>query len=341
MNPRSRLRVGKSRLHITRLGLGGAALGGLYCDSSEDTANKTAQRALELGIPFFDTAPLYGAGKSESRLGRALAGCDRDLYILASKVGYALLPQEAVGHPSMFFPFDNPPPLRPVFDFSYDGVMRSFEESLVRLGTDRIDIVHIHDPDEHFQEAMKGAYIALNKLKQQQVIGALGVGTTRVQTLIRMVQAGQFDCVLLAGRYTLIDQTSLNQALPLCVQKGVSVVIGGPYSSGILATGAVAGATYDYLPAAGDILQKVRQIEDSCRKYSVPLKAAALQFPLAHPAVVSIIPGARTAGEVEENFRMTEHSIPAEFWADLRSRRLLPEEAPVPVGANTTDPQLP
>jgi D-threo-aldose 1-dehydrogenase len=212
---------------------------------------------------------------------------------------------------------------------------------LVRLRTDRIDIVHIHDPDEHFQEAMNGAYVALNKLTHEQLIGAVGVGTTSAETLIRWVQAGQFDCVLLAGRYTLIDHTALNQALPLCVQKGVSVIIGGPYSSGILATGAVAGATHDYLPAAGDILQKVGQIEDSCRKYYVPLKAAALQFPLAHPAVVSIIPGARTAGEVEENFRMAEHSIPAEFWADLRSRRLLPEEAPVPVAANIADSQLP
>jgi D-threo-aldose 1-dehydrogenase len=337
MNPRSRLRVGKSKLQITRLGLGGAALGGLY----SDTANNTVQRALQLGVPFFDTAPLYGAGKSESRLGRALAGCDRDLYILASKVGYALLPQEAVGDPSMFFPFDNPPPLRPVFDFSYDAVMRSVEESLVRLGTNRIDIVYIHDPDKHFHEAMNGAYVALNKLKQERVVGALGVGTTSAETLIRMVEAGQFDCVLLAGRYTLIDHTALTQALPLCVQKSVSVIIGGPYSSGILATGAVAGATHDYLPAAGDILQKVGQIEDSCRKYSVPLKAAALQFPLAHPAVVSIIPGARTAGEVEENFRMAEHSIPAEFWADLRSRGLLPEEAPVPLAAHTADSQLP
>ena len=172
----------------------------------------------QLGVPFFEncTTP-YGAGKSESRLGHALAGGDRDLYILASKVGYALLPQEAVGDSSMFFPFDNPPPLRPVFDFSYDGVMRSFAESLVRLGTERIDIVHIHDPDEHFQEAMNGAYVALNKLKQQEVIGALGVGTTSAETLIRMVQAGQFDCALLAGRYTLIDHTALNQALPLCV----------------------------------------------------------------------------------------------------------------------------
>ena len=341
MNPLSRVQVGKSRLHITRLGLGGAALGGLYHDLSEDTANGTVRRALELGVHFFDTAPLYGAGKSESRLGRALGGWDRDIYILASKVGYALVPQDRNENQDMFFPFDNPPPLRPIFDFSYDGVMRSLEESLVRLGVDCIDILYIHDPDGHFGEAMKGAYVALNKLRQERVIGAVGVGTTRVETLIRFVRAGQFDCVLLAGRYTLLDHTALDQALPLCLQEGVSVIIGGPYGSGILATGAVAGATFNYLPASTETLEKVRRIEDICRDYSVPLKAAALQFPLAHPAVASIIPGARTAGEVEENFRMVGHSIPVEFWADLRRRRLLPEEAPVPIETNTGDPRLP
>jgi D-threo-aldose 1-dehydrogenase len=204
------------------------------------------------------------------------------------------------------------------------------EGSLRRLGLDRIDILHIHDPTEHFDAAMSGAYVALDKLRQERVIGAVGVGTTEVETVIRFAEAGDFDCFLLAGRYTLLDHTALKDALPRCQAKGVSIIIGGPYSSGILATGAVEGAMFNYVPASPDVLDKVRQIENTCREYSVPLKAAALQFPLAHPAVVSIIPGARSEAEVEENFQFMGHPIPAEFWTDLRKQWLLPQEAPVP-----------
>ena len=330
MNPLARVRLGKTRPEVPRLGLGGMALGGLFHDLSEDTATSTVQRALHLGMNFFDTAPLYGAGKSESRFRYGLQGCARDSFVLASKVGYALLPQEPGAKQNVFFPYDNPPALCPVFDFSYDAVMRSLEGSLNRLGLDRIDILHIHDPDNHFDAAMKGAYVALDKLRREGVIGAVGVGTIAVQTVIRFVQAGDFDCFLLAGRYTLLDHSALSDALPLCQAKGASIIIGGPYNSGILATGAVPGAMYDYVPATPDVLEKVQQIESICRNYSVPLQAAALQFPLAHPAVAAIIPGARTPVEVEENFRFVSHTIPAEFWADLRKQSLLPPDAPVP-----------
>lgn len=330
MNPLARARLGKTRLEVPRLGLGGTALGGLFHDLSEDTATSTVQRALHLGINFFDTAPLYGAGKSESRFRRGLEGLDRDSFVLASKVGYALLSQAAAGGQELFFPYENPGALHPAFDFSYDGVMRSLDGSLKRLGLDRIDILHIHDPTDQFDAVMKGAYLALDKLRRERVIGAVGVGTTDNQTVIRFVQSGDFDCLLLAGRYTLLDHTALQEALPLCQAKGVSIIIGGPYNSGILATGAVPGAMYDYVPATPAILEKVRQIETICRTYSVPLQAAALQFPLAHAAVAAIIPGARTADEVEENFRFVSHDIPADFWADLRKQELLPPEAPVP-----------
>jgi D-threo-aldose 1-dehydrogenase len=330
MNPLARVRLGKTRLEVTRLGLGGTALGGLFHDLSEDTATSTVQRALHLGINFFDTAPLYGAGKSESRFKLGLQGCARDSFVLASKVGYALQPQEPGAKQELFFPYENPPALSPVYDFSYDAVMRSLDGSLKRLGLDRIDILHIHDPDNHFDAAMKGAYVALNDLKTEGVVGAVGVGTIAVEAVMRFAQAGDFDCFLLAGRYTLLDHSALAKALPLCLAKGASVIIGGPYNSGILATGAVPGAMYDYVPATPDILEKVRQIETICRKYSVPLQAAALQFPLAHPAVAAIIPGARTAEEVEQNFRFVSHDIPADFWADLRKRNLLPPDAPVP-----------
>jgi D-threo-aldose 1-dehydrogenase len=330
MNPLSKVQLGQTRLEVTRLGVGGAALGGLFHDLSEDTATKTVKHALSLGINFFDTAPLYGAGKSESRLRHGLEGRNRNSYVLASKVGYALLPKDPGGKSEMFFPYDNAPPLQPTFDFSYDGVMRSLEGSLSRLGLDRIDILHIHDPTEHFAAAMTGAFVALDKLRRERVIGAVGVGTTEVDTLVRFVRAADFDCILLAGRYTLLDHAALSVALPLCVERKVSVIIGGPYNSGILATGAVAGATFNYIPASPEILSKVRQIEDTCRKYSVPLQAAALQFPLAHPAVAAIIPGARSEAEVEENFRYVSHSIPTELWTDLRKQSLLPEEAPIP-----------
>jgi D-threo-aldose 1-dehydrogenase len=330
MDPLSKVQIGKTRLYVTKLGMGGTAVGGLFKDVTEANATGTIKRALRLGINLFDTAPLYGAGKSESRFRHGLQGWNRDSFVMASKVGYALRPQVPGEKQEVFFPYDNPPPLHPVFDFSYDGVMRSVEGSLGRLGLDRIDILHLHDPTDHFEAAMQGAYVALDKLRRERVIGAVGVGTTLVETLIRFVEAGDFDCVLLAGRYTLLEHVALAQALPLCQARKVSVIIGGPYNSGILATGAVAGALYNYVPATPEVLERVRQIEDICRKYSVPLKAAALQFPLAHPAVASIIPGARSEAEVEENFRLVGHPTPAEFWSDLRSQHLLPEEAPVP-----------
>lgn len=329
MNPLSTAQLGNTGLMVTRLGVGGAALGGLFHDLSDDAATKTVKRALDLGINFFDTAPLYGAGKSESRLGHGLQGVQRDSYVLASKVGFALRPHYSGGKEEVFFPFENAPALRPAFDFSYDAVMRSLEGSLGRLGVDRIDILHLHDPTEHFDAIMKGAYPALDRLRHEGVIRAVGIGTTEVDAVIRFVQAADLDCLLLAGRYTLLDHEALAEALPLCLAKGVSVIIGGPYNSGILATGAVDGATYNYVPAGPEVLNRVRQIEVTCRAYSLPLQAAALQFPLGHPAVAAIIPGARSATEVEQNFRFVSHPIPAEFWGDLRRQGLLPAEAPV------------
>lgn len=338
MNPLAKVQLGRTKLQVTRLGLGGAPLGGLYKDLSEEAATATVRRALELGINFFDTAPLYGCGKSEQRLGRGLAGVPRGSIVVATKVGYALFPQDAVRDENVFFPFDNPPPLRPTFDFSYDAVMRSFEESLKRLSLDRIDILHIHDPDDHWEQAIQRGYPALHKLRTQGRIGAVGAGMNQAAMLARFAREGEFDCFLLAGRYTLIDHTALPELLPLCAQKRISIILGGPYNSGILATGARPGATFNYVAAPPELLEKVRRIEAVCAKYSVPLKAAALQFPLAHPAVAAVIPGARSVAEVEENFRLLSHPIPAEFWAELRQENLLPPEAPVPGEANASAP---
>ncbi len=328
MNPLAKVQLGKTRLQVTRLGMGGAPLGGLYSDISEEAATATLKRALELGVSFFDTAPLYGHGKSEQRMGRVLASRVRDSFVLATKVGRVLVPEDPERVRSIWF--ENLPPFKPIFDFSYDGVMRSFEESLKRLNLDRIDVLHIHDPDEHYDQAIRGAYPALRKLRDQGAVGAIGAGMNHAEMLARFAREGDFDCFLLAGRYTLIDHTGLKELLPLCAKNRIGIIIGGPYNSGILATGARAGAKFDYQDAPAGLLEKVRQVESVCARHSVPLKAAALQFPLAHPAVASVIPGARSAEEVAENFRLASHPIPREFWKELRAKKLLPPEAPVP-----------
>ncbi len=328
MNPLSKVRLGKTKLQVTRLGLGGAPLGGLFQDVPEGEALATIRRALPMGINLFDTAPLYGHGKSEMRMGRALAGIERGAFVLATKVGRLLAPVS----PGELKPdeFDNPAPFRPVFDFSYDGVMRSFEASLKRLNLERIDILHIHDPDDHYQEAIEGAYPALAKLRRQGLIGAVGAGMNQAEMLARFAREGDFDCFLLAGRYTLIDHTGLKELLPLCVEKHISIIIGGPYNSGILATGARPGAKFNYADAPPNILEKVRRVQQVSERFSVPMRAAALQFPLAHPAVASVIPGARSVAELEENFRLMSHPIPAEFWAALREAKIIPPQAPTP-----------
>jgi D-threo-aldose 1-dehydrogenase len=330
IDPTARVQLGNTKLKVTRMGLGGAPLGGLFQDVRDDAAVETVRRALGLGINLLDTAPLYGHGKSEERLGRALSSINSSWVVLATKVGRLLVPVER----GQLEPdeFDNPAPFRPVFDFSFDGVMKSFEASLKRLNVERIDILHIHDPDNHFDQAIRGAYPALDKLRSQGLISAVGAGMNQAEMLARFAREGSFDCFLLAGRYTLIDHTALKELLPLCVEKRISIIIGGPYNSGVLATGAQPGAKFNYADAPPAILEKVRKVEAVCARHSVTMKAAALQFPLAHPAVVSVIPGARSVAELEENFNLLRHRIPADFWAELRAEGILPSEAPVPAG---------
>ncbi|HZT71296.1 MAG TPA: aldo/keto reductase [Terriglobia bacterium] len=330
MDPLEKVEIGRTGLRVTRLGLGGAPLGGLFQDVQGEDAVATVRRALEIGINFFDTAPLYGHGKSEIWMGKALANVPADSRVLATKVGRLL---EPVGPGSLEKDeFDNPAPFKPVFDFSYDGVMRSFRESLKRLNFDRVEILHIHDPDNHFEQAIEGAYPALDQLRKEGRIKAVGAGMNQAEMLARFAREGNFDCFLLAGRYTLIDHTGLKELLPLCVEKGISIIIGGPYNSGVLATGARPGAKFNYADAPPEILDKVRVVEEICARHQVPMKAAALQFPLAHPAVVSVIPGARSVAELEENFRLIRQPIPAVFWADLRKAGIIPPEAPTPEG---------
>ncbi len=330
MNATEKVAIGRTDVRVSRLGFGGVPLGGLYNDVSEPEAGATVRHALELGINYFDTAPIYGFGKSESRLGRELALCHRDSIVVATKVGYTLVPDDGARDEKVFHRFANVPPVRPIFDYSYDGIMRTFEGSLKRLNLSRVDILNIHDPDEHWEEAIGIVYPVLHKLRSEGVVRAIGVGMNQAEMLARFAQEADFDCLLVAGRYTLIDHTGLHELLPVCERKDISVIIGGPFNSGILATGARPGATYNYVDASPAMLEKVAAIEAVCGRYHVPLKAAALQFPVAHPAVAAIIPGARSAAEVEENARMMNAPIPSDFWKELRHLNLLPPEAPVP-----------
>ena len=325
MNLADKAEIGRTGIMVGRLGLGGAPLAGLYTGVSDEQASATIERHLDQGMNFFDTAPLYGSGVSETRLGQVLSRRDRNSFVLASKVGRLLVPDP--DRPQDVWSEDLPP-IKAVFDYSYDGTMRSIEESLERLKLDRVDILYIHDPDNHYDEAMNGSYKALDKLRSEGVIKAIGAGMNQAEMLARFAREGDFDCFLLAGRYTLIDHTGLKELLPICTEKHISIIVGGPYNSGILAMGAVEGATFNYSPAPPDIMDKVQRIETICARHQVPLKAAALQFPLAHPAVAAIIPGGRNPAEVDENAALVQHDIHNDFWADLRTEGLIPDEAP-------------
>jgi len=327
MKPTDNRKLGSSDLSVTRLGLGCAAIGGLYGDISDNQATRVVKRALDLGLNLFDTAPLYGLGKSEHRLGEGLKHVARDSYILASKVGRILEPNNGQNSDSIF---ENEPPLKIKFDYSYDGIMRSLDSSMERLGVNRIDIVHIHDPDDHWQEAIEGAYPALEKLRSEGTISAVSAGMNQWQMLSRFAQEGDFDCFLLAGRYSLLDQTAVHELLPLCLEKNIGIMAGGTYNSGILAKGARPGATYNYSEAPTDIVQKARAIEAVAARHSVNIKAAASQFVFAHPAITCIIPGTRQPERVEENFNLITESIPTDFWQELRSENLLDPAAPLP-----------
>ena len=326
MNPRERVKLGRTPLEVTRFGLGTAPLAGLYEAVAEDQAVSVISHAWSKGIRHFDTAPLYGHGLAELRLGKALHDQPRSEFVLASKVG-RLLRAEAPPEPGQSF--RGTPPVNPMFDFSYDGVMRSVHESLERLRLDRIDILHIHDPDDHYDQALQGAYKALDQLRSDGVIRAVGAGMNQAEMLARFAREGNFDCFLLAGRYTLLDQVALDELLPLCVERGIAIIAGGVYNSGILAD-PKPGARYNYVTAPAALLQRAQQIQAVCDRHGVPLKAAAVQFPLGHPAVSCVVVGCRSAAHLDESLEMFEMAIPPALWQELKSEGLLPENAPTP-----------
>ncbi len=324
-------------LKLGPFGFGGAPLGNLFAAIDEAAAVAAVRRAYDTGLRHFDTAPHYGHGLSEHRIGEALRGMPRDSFILSTKVGRLLVPDAAA--PSTQHGFTRTLPFVQRYDYSGDGARRSLEFSLHRLGMARIDIAYIHDCDFHahgadgarrFKEAMDGAYPALAKLKAEGAIAALGLGVNHWETCRDALKHGDIDLFLLAGRYTLLDQSALDELLPACVARGTGIVVGGPYNSGILATGAVAGATFDYKPASPEILARVAAIAAVCKRHGVALRAAALQFPLAHPAIVAVIPGARTPAEIDDNAALMRAVIPAALWAELKATKLLRADAPTP-----------
>lgn len=327
--------LGRTGLKLSTLGFGGTGLGNMYTAMSEGEAIATLDAAYASGLRYFDTAPLYGHGLSELRLGSGLRRFADPGTVVSTKVGWRLKP--TFGEPSGAGLFEDITAFSRFNDYSYDGVMRSFEDSLNRLGAQGVDILLIHDVDrrnhgdrlpEVFRAAMTGAYKALLSLREQGLVKAIGCGLNEWQACQQFAEAGDFDCFLLAGRYTLLEQESLKSFLPLCESRGMGIVLGGPYNSGILASGAVKGAWFDYAPATDAVLSKVADIEAVCARHNVPLKAAAIQFPLHHPCVASVIPGTRSPVELAENLRMLGTPIPPDFWRDLKSRSLLDAAAP-------------
>ena len=305
--------LGRSGVEVTRLALGCAPLGGLYSAVDEATARATVDAAWQAGLRFFDTAPLYGFGLSERRVGAALR--EREGFVLSTKVGRVLEPLTGAPGPDAAT-FPAAPPLDPRFDYSRDGVLRSFEESVRRLGVERVDVMLIHDPDDHMDTALGEAYPALEELRGEGVVRAIGAGMNQAPALARFVRETDIDCVLLAGRYTLLDRSAAADLLAACVERGVAVIAGGVLNSGILAAPRP-GATYDYAPAPRELLERARAIEATCERHGIPLPAAALQFPLRHPAVAAVLVGARSPAEITEDARLFELPIPEELWDEL------------------------
>lgn len=335
-----RVALGSTGLELSRIGFGGAPIGDIGKAPRNADAEALLEAAWQAGIRYFDTAPFYGAGLSERRIGDFLRTRPRDSYVLSTKVGRLLVPDrdfalERYGTPAAM-------PFRPVFDFTHDGILRSFEASLQRLGLERIDILLLHDigrfsqkerHEERWAELTKGGGLkALESLRQSGAVRAIGAGVNEGEVLLDLMGEARFDVFLLANRYTLLDQKVIGELLPRCLAEGVGIIAGAPLNTGILLTGAVPGASFDYAPASEAMLEKTRRIEAVCARHEVPLIRAALQFPLAHPAVTSLIPGFARVSDLDQNLVHLRSTIAPAFWAELRAEGLIDARAPVPAG---------
>ena len=337
MQPSQTNKFGRVDLDVTAFGFGTAPVGNIFREIDDNTSDAMFQHSWDAGVRFYDTAPMYGHGLSELRTGHSLRWKNREDYVLATKVGRVLKP--ARKDEIEYAPWTNAGRFQMEFDYSYDATMRSFEDSLQRMGLEYIDILFIHDIDrftrgdeqpEVFETAMDTCWKALRDLRDQKVVKAIGVGVNEWEVCHAALERHDFDCFLLAGRYTLLEQEALNKFLPLCEERGAAVVVGGGFNSGILATGAIEGAKYNYSPAPADIMNKVSQIEAVCQEFNVPLPAAALQFVVAHPAIPTFMSGTRNVDQLQQNLEWFSYPIPTEFWAALKQKGLLREDAPTP-----------
>ena len=325
--------IGTRGAAVSRLGFGTSAFGALTTIGGEAIVADAMRAAKAAGLRYFDTAPFYGSGLAELRLGQGLHGTSRDDVTISTKVGRLF-------HADLSTCHDAASGARPFvmrYDYTYDGTMRSLEDSLVRLDTPRIDIALIHDVnrrwqgdmlEQRYKEAMGGAYRALAKLRDEGVIKAIGVGVNDWEILLRFAGDGDFDCFMLAGRYTLLDHTCVTRFMPECERRGIAVLAVAPYNSGILVTGARPGATFFYAEASADIMERTRRIEAVCDRHRVPLAAAALQLAAFHPAVASVVVGMRDANDLTQNVAHFAHPIEVDFWRELKDEGLLAHEAP-------------
>ena len=300
-------KIGKTDISVTRIGMGGAPLGGL--DSK--TARKTLEYAYEQGIRYFDTAPLYGSGLSEIHNGEFLSTLKRTDFVLSSKVGRLIVPGQDIP-----------------FNYTKDGILRSIDESLTRLNLDSIDIVLIHDPDDHYSTALNEAFPTLAKLREEGVVKAIGAGMNQWEMLRRFAEDADFDCFLVAGRYTLLDHSALQELMPLCLEKDISLILGGPYNSGILASDLDSKSTYFYDPSPFEVIERAKEIKQVCDRHQIPLKAAAIQFGLMHRSVAATIPGPRSPEEIKDNIAMASIKIDSDLWKELKQEKLIHQDCP-------------
>ena len=330
-------RFARSGIETTLLGFGSAPIGNLFKSITTEVAHEMVHSAWNAGIRFYDTAPMYGHGLAEHRMSDALFEYPRSEYILCSKVGRTLTPSPmgSFDHGA----WEKVPPLKADFDYSYEGTFKQVEQSLQRMMSDRIDVLLVHDIDtythgnsqpQRYKEAIQGSFKALIKMREEGITSAIGVGVNETDVCYNVAREVDIDALLLAGRYTLLEQESLDDLMPLCEQRGISVILGGVFNSGILATGATAGAKFNYAKAPEKILEKTRKIQSICKDFGVSLPAAAIQFSAAHPAVVNVCLGARNLEQWNQNFAYLNEAIPNDFWQKLVKQGLLREDAPIP-----------
>jgi len=309
---------GRGGLSISRLGVGTAPLGGLFSPVTDEEVDSVIARAIELGLTYFDTAPFYGNGSSERRVGQRLRDIPRSSFRISTKVGRLLVPSDSI-EPTGYFDLD---PYNPVFDYSASGIRKSLEESLSRLGLDSVDILYIHDPDDYLDQAINEAYPELDKMRSEGLVASIGVGTNLAEIGARFVRETDIDVALVAGRYTLLDQIALDDFLPEAQRRNVSVLGAGVFNSGVLVN-PVKGATYNYEPAADDVIDRAQSIHEILAAHSVSPASVGLQFPFRHPAVKAVLSGVRSVGELESNVADFDAEVPSAVWADLESAGLI------------------